>query len=148
MYVCIFKFYLFIFRERGREGERKGEKHQCVVASCVLPTGDLARNPGMCPDWELNQCLFGPQVGTHSTEPYHPGLQRPYFEIRLQSCAAEVCWDHKIRLRSQDLSSGGDIFKPLQRSAKKTEKFFFSSNRIKPTEPLHESKMSMGFPVH
>ena len=28
------RFYWFIFRERGREGERKGEKHQCVVASC------------------------------------------------------------------------------------------------------------------
>ena len=36
---------------KGREKERK---HQCVVASCVSPTGDLARNPGMCPDWESN----------------------------------------------------------------------------------------------
>ena len=27
------RFYLFIFRERGREGEREGEKHQCVVVS-------------------------------------------------------------------------------------------------------------------
>ena len=28
----IFKrFYLFIFRERGREGERQGEKQQCVL---------------------------------------------------------------------------------------------------------------------
>ena len=35
-------FYLFIFRERGREGEREGEKHQCVVASPVPPTGALA----------------------------------------------------------------------------------------------------------
>ena len=26
-------FYLFIFRERGREGEREGERCQCVVAS-------------------------------------------------------------------------------------------------------------------
>ena len=26
-------FYLLIFRERGREGEREGKKHQCVVAS-------------------------------------------------------------------------------------------------------------------
>ena len=26
------KKILFIFRERGRERERKGEKHQCVVA--------------------------------------------------------------------------------------------------------------------
>ena len=46
------EFYLFIFRERGREGEREGEKHQCVVASHTPPTGDLARNPGMNPDWE------------------------------------------------------------------------------------------------
>ena len=29
-------------------GEREGEKHQCVVASCVPPTGDLAYNPDMC----------------------------------------------------------------------------------------------------
>ena len=28
------------------------------------PTGDLARNPGMCPDWESNQWLFYSQVGT------------------------------------------------------------------------------------
>ena len=31
-----FKKYLFIFREE-REGEREGEKHQCVVASPALP---------------------------------------------------------------------------------------------------------------
>ena len=44
-------YYLSIFRERGMEGE----KHQCVVASHVSPTGDLACNPGMCPDWKSNQ---------------------------------------------------------------------------------------------
>ena len=47
-------FLLFIFRQRGREGEREGEKQQCVVASHVPQTGDLACNPGMCPDWESN----------------------------------------------------------------------------------------------
>ena len=31
------RFYLFIFRERGREGE----KHQCVVVSCASPIGKL-----------------------------------------------------------------------------------------------------------
>ena len=43
--------YLFISRNRGREGERQGgrEKHQCVVASQAPPTGDLDHNPGMCP---------------------------------------------------------------------------------------------------
>ena len=34
-------FYLFIFRERGREGERKGEKHQCGAASCAAPCACL-----------------------------------------------------------------------------------------------------------
>ena len=33
---------------------REGEKYQCVVASHMPPTGALAHNPGMCPDWELN----------------------------------------------------------------------------------------------
>ena len=32
------RFYLFIFRHTGREGEREGEKHQCVVASHTPPT--------------------------------------------------------------------------------------------------------------
>ena len=54
--------YLFIFfLERGREGEREGEKHQCVVASRGPPTGYLACNAGMCPDWESNQRPFGLQ---------------------------------------------------------------------------------------
>ena len=39
------KIYLFIFRERGKEGE----KHQCVVASYVPSTGDLAHNLGWYP---------------------------------------------------------------------------------------------------
>ena len=34
---------LFVFRERGREGEREGEKHECVVASCALPTWPATR---------------------------------------------------------------------------------------------------------
>ena len=46
-------FYLFIFRERGREVEREEEKHQCVIASSILPNGDLAHNKVMCPDQEI-----------------------------------------------------------------------------------------------
>ena len=69
----LFKKILFIFRERGREGEREGEKHQCVVASCVPPAGDLARNPGMCPDWELNWQPSGSQAHAQSTELHQPG---------------------------------------------------------------------------
>ena len=44
---------LFIYRQRGREGER-GEKHQCVVASRI-PLRGPGCNPGVCPNWESNQ---------------------------------------------------------------------------------------------
>ena len=50
----IFLFYLFIYRQSRRVGERKGEKHQCVLASHTPTGGDLAHNPGICPDWESN----------------------------------------------------------------------------------------------
>ena len=62
----ILKNILFIFRERGMEGEREGEKHQCVVASCVCPqlgtwpatqactlTGNKTRDP-LVPRLALN----------------------------------------------------------------------------------------------
>ena len=67
------RFYLFIYRERGWEGEREGEKHQCVVASHAPPTGDLACNPGMCTDRESNRRHFRSQASTQSTEPHQPG---------------------------------------------------------------------------
>ena len=68
------KILFIILRERGKEGEREGRKHQCVVASCAPPTGDLVCNPSMCSDWDLNWQLFGSQPGTQSPEPYQPGL--------------------------------------------------------------------------
>ena len=67
-----FRFYLFMFRERGEERESEGEKHQCVITPHVPPTADLTHNPGMCPDWESNWCPFSLQAGTQSTEPHHP----------------------------------------------------------------------------
>ena len=55
------RFDLFIFRDRGREGEREGKKYQCMVASHTPSTGDLAHNSDMCPDWEWNWRPFGSQ---------------------------------------------------------------------------------------
>ena len=51
----LLRFYLFILRERGRKGEREGEKHPRMVASHMPPTEDQALNPGTCPNWEWNR---------------------------------------------------------------------------------------------
>ena len=40
------KKILCIFIQKERQGEREGDKHQCVVDSHVPPTGNLAFNPG------------------------------------------------------------------------------------------------------
>ena len=45
-----------------------------MVASRVPPIGDLAHNPGMCPDWESNWGSFGSQASTQSIELHQPGL--------------------------------------------------------------------------
>ena len=73
-----FQKILFIFRERGREGEREQEKHQCprnTSISCLshAPNGDQAHNAGMGPDWESNWRPFSLQAGTQSTESCQPG---------------------------------------------------------------------------
>ena len=39
-----FQDFTHLFLERGREGERKEEKHQCVVPTWAPHTGDLAHN--------------------------------------------------------------------------------------------------------
>ena len=73
--VSFFKDFIYLFLERGREGEREVEKCQCMVPSHTPPTRDLTCNSGMCPDWELNPWPFGIQAGAQSTEPHHPGQE-------------------------------------------------------------------------
>ena len=79
-----FKDFIYLFLETGKEGEKEGEKHQCVVASSTSPTGDLARNPGMCPAWESNLRPFGSWAGVQSTEPYQ---LEPYYFQNMSSCS-------------------------------------------------------------
>ena len=71
------KDFIYLLLERGEgKGRRKrgrGEKHQYVVAPHVSPTGDLACNPGMYPDWESNWRPFASQTRAQSTELYQPG---------------------------------------------------------------------------
>ena len=68
----IFILFHLILESWEKEGERQGEEHQCVVASCMPPTGGLAHNPGMCPDWDLNWRPFGLQAHAQSTELHQP----------------------------------------------------------------------------
>ena len=77
--------YLFLEIGEGKEKEREGnidvrEIHQ-LVASCMPLIQDLAHNPGMCPDWELNQWPFSLQAGTQSTEPHQPELNFFFFNF-------------------------------------------------------------------
>ena len=56
LFVCLFfPDFIYLFLERGREGEREEKKCQCMVEFCAPPTGKLAHNPGTYPDWESNQ---------------------------------------------------------------------------------------------
>ena len=61
VFFLFFKDFIYVFLERREGIEKEREKHQCVVASHMAPTGDLACNPDMCPDWESNWHPFGSQ---------------------------------------------------------------------------------------
>ena len=64
--------FIYFFRE-GKGGRKRGRETSMWGCLLCAPTGDLARNPGMCPDWEFNQWLFGSQAGAQSTQPHQPG---------------------------------------------------------------------------
>ena len=66
--------FIYLFLDREREEEREGEKYQCVAAFHTPLAGDLACNPGMCPNWESNLRPFGSQACAQSTELHQPGL--------------------------------------------------------------------------
>ena len=67
--------------ERWREGERAGEKHQCVVGYHAPPTGNLAAVQSRYAPWlELSLRPFGWQASAQSTEPHQPGQIIEYFE--------------------------------------------------------------------
>ena len=59
--------------EKKRERNINVQEIHLSFASLMPPTGDLGRNPGMCPDWESNWWPFGSQAITQSTEPHQAG---------------------------------------------------------------------------
>ena len=68
-----FKKDFILFLDRGEEREKERERNINVWLPLMHHTGDLACNPGTCPDWESNQRLFGSQARAQSTEPHKPG---------------------------------------------------------------------------
>ena len=73
-FLFFFKDFIYLFLERGEGREEERERNISVWLPLICkPTGDLACNPGMCPDWESNHRPFGFQDGTPSTEPHQPG---------------------------------------------------------------------------
>ena len=67
------KIYLFVFRERVREGERGRETSMCGCLSRA-PNWGPGLQPRQCPEWESNPLPSGSQSGTQSTEPHQPEL--------------------------------------------------------------------------
>ena len=49
------------------------------AASCTAPTSGLARNPGLCPQWESSPQPFHSQASALSSEPHRPGLNFFFF---------------------------------------------------------------------
>ena len=54
LFLLFTTYFMYLFLEREREGEREGEKHPLGAS-----TGDLVCNPGTCPARESNQQPFG-----------------------------------------------------------------------------------------
>ena len=66
--------------------------------------GDLARNPGMRPDWEANWQPLGSQAGAQSTEPHQPGPIESFKPVSVsgvkeKGVAEEMEKSHKIQER-------------------------------------------------
>ena len=93
-YFFILKDFIYFLGE-GREKEREKNINVWLLLVCHPLTGDLTRNPGMCPDWELNQRPFGLQAGSQSPEPHQPGLLHDSFK-RHKVNALSYCMHTKI----------------------------------------------------
>ena len=76
--------YLFIYRSRGRKGEREGEKHWCereTLIGCILYalSQGLTHSPGMCPDQEPNRWPLSLWEEVQPNEPHQSGpIQKLY----------------------------------------------------------------------
>ena len=69
------KDFIYLVLDKGEGKEKDMERNINVwLPLAHTPSGDLAHNPGMCPDRESNGQPFDSQDGAQSTEPHKPGL--------------------------------------------------------------------------
>ena len=76
------KDMLIDVRERGRNGEREGEKYR-LVASSPRPDWGLNPQPSTYPDGESKQWPFTLWTNTQPTEPHYPGPGNTKVQIYL-----------------------------------------------------------------
>ena len=53
--ILFLKILFIYFLERGKGREKDRERNSNVWLPHAPHTGDLAHNPGMCPEWESNR---------------------------------------------------------------------------------------------
>ena len=96
------RFYLFIFRERGREIGGEGEKHQCEKR-LHTPWPDTEPATEACAlDRGLNRWPFTLREGTQPPEPHRSGLGLTFKEWsdEIQERSLETHEDKWIRLQT------------------------------------------------
>ena len=100
------RFYLFIFRERGRKGERAGGKHHCVFAIHVPPTGGPACKPDTCPGWESNRQPFGLQPMLNPLSHTSQGYAMNYYSAfkRKEILTPRTMWMKLEDIRPSEIS--------------------------------------------
>ena len=67
-----FSDFVYLFPEVGEEKERQRSINVWMPLPHP-PSGELACNSGMCPDWESNPQSFGSQARAQSTKLHQPG---------------------------------------------------------------------------
>ena len=116
LYFSFLRLYLFIFRQKGREGEREGEKHLCVVASHTPPYWGPGLQPRHVPWLGIEPQPFGSQAEVQSTEPHQPGLGTYSFQKSAGRFYHQI-WKHcstvssKMQVTEKVLSNGMNKWK-------------------------------------
>ena len=108
--IVLLKNTLFIYFQREGKREREGNINVWLPFTCPPPpTGDLAWNPGMCPDQELNWRAFDSKSGTQSTVPHQPGPECTSYSPHLFT-HSPTCPSHLTLMKTFSVSMIMSLF--------------------------------------